>query len=80
MNSLFSQEELAQKLREILIETMLKRVKGIVIEGVFAKLLDAFSLGEPIRQRPSILYYIFQIISILEISLILLFNMQKISY
>lgn len=65
LNSLFSQEELAKKLREILIEGMLKRVKGIVIEGVFAKLLDAFSLGEPIRQRPFLfLYYIFQMISI----------------
>lgn len=65
LNSLFSQEELAQKLREILIEAMLKRVKGIVIEGIFAKLLDAFSLGDPIRQRPFLfLYYIFQMISI----------------
>jgi len=65
LSSLFSQEELAQKLREILIEAMLKRVKGVVIEGVFAKLLDAFSLGDPIRQRPFLfLYYIFQMISI----------------
>lgn len=64
LNSLFSQEELAQKLREILIEAILHRVNGIVKEGVFTKLLDAISLGDHVRQRPFLfLYYIFQIIS-----------------
>lgn len=65
LNSLFSQEELAQKLREILIEAILCRVKGIVKEGVFTKLLDAISLGDHVRQRPFLfLYYIFQMISV----------------
>ena len=65
LNSLFSQEELAQKLREILIEAILGRVKGIVKEGVFTKLLDSVALGDHVRQRPFLfLYYIFQIISI----------------
>lgn len=65
LSSLFSEEELAQKLREITIEALLLRVKGIIQEGAFVKLLDAFSLGDHIRQRPFLfLYYIFQMISI----------------
>lgn len=63
--SLFSQEELAQKLREIIIETLLNRVKGIIKEGTFVKLLDALALGDHVRQRPFLfLYYIFQMISV----------------
>lgn len=65
LSSLFSQDELANKLREILIEALLKRVQGIIKEGTFVKLLDAFSLGSHVRQRPFLfMYYVFQIISV----------------
>ena len=63
--SLFSQEELAIKLREIILEAILNRVQGIIKEGFFTKLLDLIALGDHIRERPFLfLYYIFQIISV----------------
>jgi len=65
LSCLFLQEELAQKLREILIEAVREKVRGIIKDVVFVKLLDAFTSSTFIKQRQfHFLYYFFYIISI----------------
>ena len=65
LNSLFSQEELAQKLREILIEAILAKVRWIEKDSVLTKLFETILLAEQTKKRPFyFLYYVLQKISV----------------
>ena len=65
LNSLFSQEELAKKLREILIEAILAKVRWIEKDSVLTKLFETILLAEQTKKRPFyFLYYVLQKISV----------------